>query len=100
MGLQSLHKSKMGKPRGLIAARKLRTRRREQIWHDKDYKNPILVLHLKLIHLEELPMPRVLFLKKLEQKLNSLTLLSVSVSEYSLSKMERKLQLLSLMMVV
>merc|ERR1712183_499525 len=100
MGFQSLHKSKMGKPRGLIAARKLRTVVVNKYGTTKITKNPILVLHLKLIHLEELPMPRVLFLKKLEYKLNSLTLLSVSVSEYNLSKMERKLQLLSLMMVV
>ncbi|CDW59706.1 Ribosom S12 S23 domain containing protein [Trichuris trichiura] len=28
----------MGKPKGIRAARKLRTRRREQRWHDKSYK--------------------------------------------------------------
>lgn len=29
---------KMGKPRGLRTARKLKDHRREQRWHDKDYK--------------------------------------------------------------
>jgi small subunit ribosomal protein S23e len=28
----------MGKPRGLRTARKLKDHRREQRWHDKDYK--------------------------------------------------------------
>lgn len=37
----------MGKPSGLIAARKLRNRRREQIWADKDYKKSHLGTALK-----------------------------------------------------
>ena len=28
----------LGKPRGIRTARKLRTHRRDQKWHDKDYK--------------------------------------------------------------
>merc|ERR1712183_995579 len=47
MGLQTWGLRRMGKPRGLIAARKLRTRRREQIWHDKDYKKSHLGTALK-----------------------------------------------------
>merc|ERR1712138_321669 len=37
----------MGKPSGLHCARKLRNRRREQIWHDKDYKKSHLGTALK-----------------------------------------------------
>merc|ERR1712183_914362 len=65
MGLQAFVLRRMGKPRGLIAARKLRTRRREQICTIKITRNPILVPLLKPIPLEVLPMPRVLYLKKI-----------------------------------
>eukprot|EP00794_Sanderia_malayensis_P006882 gene6882-7657_t len=37
----------MGKPRGLRTARKLRNHRREQRWHDKDYKKAHLGTALK-----------------------------------------------------
>ena len=36
-----------GKPRGLQAARHLRRHRREQKWHDKDYKKANFGTHLK-----------------------------------------------------
>merc|ERR1712002_1019111 len=47
MGLQAFVLKNMGKPRGLIAARKLRTLRREQRWHDLGYKKAHLGTALK-----------------------------------------------------
>merc|ERR1711994_276380 len=38
MGLFLLNAAIMGKPSGLCTARKLRDHRRDQRWHDKDYK--------------------------------------------------------------
>lgn len=37
----------LGKPRGIRTARKLRTHRREQRWHDKTYKKTHLGTALK-----------------------------------------------------
>ncbi len=37
----------LGKPRGLRTGRKLRVHRREQLWHDKQYKKKHLGTALK-----------------------------------------------------
>ena len=44
-----------GKPRGLRTARKQRTHRRDQRWHDKDYKKSHLGTRWKAKSLEVLP---------------------------------------------
>merc|ERR1711911_204964 len=81
----------MGKPRGLRTARKHVTHRREQRWHDKEYKKAHLGTRWKANPFEELPMPRELFLRKLVLKPNSPTLLFVSCVRVQLIKNGKKI---------
>merc|ERR1712013_795251 len=94
------HQLIMGKPRGIRVARKLRTLRREQRWHDLGYKKAHLGTALKPIPSEELLMLRELFLRRLVLKQNSPILPSESASVCNLSRMARRSQLSYPTMVV
>ena len=91
--------SRMGKCRGLPTAGKLRSHRRDQKWHDTQYKKVHLGIALKANPLGGISHTKGTVLEKVGVEANSQILPSGSVSGFSESRTAKKSLLLYPMMV-
>merc|ERR1712198_679889 len=82
----------MGKPRGLRTARKHVNHRREQRWHDKDYKKAHLGTRWKANPFGGASRAKGIVLEKIGIEAKQPNSLSVNVYVYNLSRTARKLR--------